>query len=418
MRESYQRPESVMRRELEGSEAMMSLASRRELLAVVAPRYRAAHGQERTRMLEEFVASTGYHRKYALVLLNHPVTKVPVHKPRQRVRHYSFVVQQALITCWRVANGICSKRLVPYLPELVAVLERVGELHLDADTKARLLALSPATADRLVHAERQRAKPHGLGTTKPGTLTKDAIPIRTFADWDGVQPGFSEVDLVAHCGESTHGEYLHSLTLTDVMTGWTECAALHNRGQRVVQAAIVRVRARLPFPLLGIDSDNGTEFINAHLLRYCQEEHLTFTRSRPYKKNDQAYVEQKNWSIVRQLVGYARYEGHLACDALQRLYDVVRLYINFFQPSMKLLSKERIGGKVKKKYDAAKTPYQRVLVSEQITADVKEALQQEYLTLNPVALLRQIRRYQAAFWQLAVGDLGSEPILASQEASN
>ena len=210
---------------------MMSLPSRRELLAVVAPRYRAAQGQERTRILEEFIASTGYHRKYALALLNHPVTKARTRKKRQRVRHYTFAVQQALLLCWRTANGICSKRLVPYLPELVAVLERVGELRLDAETKTRLLALSPATADRLLQAERQRSKPHRLGTTKPGTLTKDAIPIRTFADWDDVQPGFGEVDLVAHCGESTKGEYVHSLTLTDVATGWTECIALRNRGK-------------------------------------------------------------------------------------------------------------------------------------------------------------------------------------------
>jgi len=413
MRESYQLPERSIRKWLEGSEAMMSLASRRELLAVVAPRYRVAHGQERSRILEEFVASTSYHRKYALGLLTHPLSKAPVRKPRQRARHYPFAVQQALIRCWQVTNGMCSKRLVPYLPELVAVLERVGELRLDADTKTRLLALSPATADRLLQAERQRSKPHGLGTTKPGTLTKDAIPIRTFADWDDVPPGFTEVDLVAHCAESAKGEYLHSLTVTDVATGWTECIALRNRGQQVVWAGLVRVRARLPFPLLGIDSDNGVEFINEHLLRYCQQEHLTFTRSRPYKKNDQAYVEQKNWSIVRQLVGYDRYEGQQACDALQRLYEVVRLYTNVFQPSMKLVSKERIGAKVKKKYDAAKTPYQRVLASEQGTEEVKAALRQEYLTLNPVTLLRQIRQQQAVLWKLAVGEATLAPVSVS-----
>ena len=391
---------------------MMSLESRRELLAAVAPRYRLARRAERSRILEEFVASTGYHRKYALKLLNHPRSKAPARKKRQRPRCYSLAVQHALITCWRAANGICSKRLVPYLPELVSVLERQGELRLDQPTKTRLLAISPATADRLLQAERQRAKPHGLSTTKPGTLTKDAIPIRTFADWDEVQPGFTEVDLVAHCGESAKGEYLHSLTLTDVATGWTECLALRNRGQQVVFRALLRARGRLPFPLLGIDSDNGVEFINAHLLRYCQEEHLTFTRSRPYKKNDQAYVEQKNWSIVRHLVGYDRYEGEAAYEALQQLYDVVRLYTNFFQPSLKLLSKERIGGKVRKKYDAAKTPYQRVLESEQLTAEVKAALQQEYLTLSPLALLRQIRERQAVLWKLALGEVALPAVAA------
>jgi IS30 family transposase len=247
-------------------------------------------------------------------------------------------VQRALVTCWHATNGICSKRLVPYLPELVAVLEQHGEVQLDAQTKMQVLSLSPATADRLLRAERQRHRPHGLGTTKPGTLLKHQIPIRTFADWDDAVPGFVEVDLVAHCAESTHGEYLNSLTLTDITTTWTECLAIRNRSQHTVHAAIVQARTRLPFPLLGLDSDNGTEFINDLLLRYCQQEQLTFTRSRPYKKNDQAHVEQKNWSIVRQTVGYDRYEGQRACEALAALYKVVRLYTNFFQPCMKLQS--------------------------------------------------------------------------------
>ncbi|HEV2583887.1 MAG TPA: DDE-type integrase/transposase/recombinase [Ktedonobacteraceae bacterium] len=383
---------------------MMSVTSRRELLAVVAPRYRAARGEERSRILEEFVASTGYHRKYALSVLNHPITKGTARKKRVRPRQYVFAVQQALVTCWRATNGICSKRLAPYLPELVRVLEQHGELHLEAQTKARLLALSPATADRLLQAERTRAKPHGLGTTKPGTLLKSAIPIRTFAEWDEAEPGFTEIDLVVHCGTTTRGEYLHSLTVTDVATGWTECVALRNRGQQSVFQALVLARGHLPFPLRGIDSDNGSEFINAHLLRYCQDEQLTFTRSRPYKKNDQAYVEQKNWSIVRQLVGYERYESLSAYEALCALYEVVRLYVNFFQPSMKLLTKERIGSKIKKTYDPAKTPYQRVLESEQVSEEIKACLRQQYATLNPVALLRQMQRLQAVLWKLAVGE--------------
>ena len=254
---------------------MMSLTSRRELLAVVAPRYRAARGEERGRILEEFVASPNYHRKYALSVLNHPITKGTARKKRVRPRQYVFAVQQALLTCWRAANGICSKRLVPYLPELVRVLEQHGELHLEAQTKVRLLALSPATADRLLQAERTRAKPHGLGTTKPGTLLKSAIPIRTFAEWDEAVPGFTEIDLVVHCGSTTRGEYLHSLTVTDVATGWTECVALRNRGQQTVFQALLLARGRLPFPLRGSDSDHGSEFINAHLLRYCQDEQLT-----------------------------------------------------------------------------------------------------------------------------------------------
>jgi len=386
----------------------MSQRSRRELLAVVVPRYRAAHGADRKRILDEFVGSSGYHRKYALHLLNHPPEAPAPRKKRQRMPRYTAAVQQVLISCWHATNGICSKRLVPYLPELVTVLEQHNEIHLDAQTKTQLLTLSPATADRLLRAERQRYRPHGLGTTKPGTLLKHQIPIRTFADWDDAVAGFVEVDLVAHCAESTHGEYLNSLTVTDITTTWTECLALRNRSQHTVHAAIVQARTRLPFPLVGLDSDNGAEFINDLLLKYCQQEQITFTRSRPYKKNDQAHVEQKNWSIVRQTVGYDRYEGQDACDALAALYEVVRLYTNFFQPSMKLHSKERLGSKVKKTYDTARTPYQRVLESEQVTQASKDRLQAQYRTLNPVALLRQIEQRQASLWKLAVKGKGRE----------
>jgi len=297
---------------------------------------------------------------------------------------------------------------------LVAVLERHGELLLDAETKARLLSLSSATVDRLLRVERAHHHPHGLSTTKPGTLLKHSIPIRTFADWDDVVPGFVEVDLVAHCGESTHGEYLNSLTMTDIATTWTECLAIRNRSQLTVSQAIVQARTRLPFPLLGLDSDNGAEFMNAHLLHYCQQEHITFTRSRPYKKNDQAHVEQKNWSMVRQVVGYDRFEGQEACEALAALYQLVRLYTNFFQPSMKLQNKERLGSKVKKTYDDAKTPYQRVLESAAIREEVKEALRTQYLSLNPVALLRQMEQGQACLWKQAKVRLTNEATIPSK----
>ena len=367
---------------------MMSQQSRRELLAAVAPRSREARKRERGSILDEFVASTGYHRKYAISLLTHPLRAPgPPKAGKKHPRRYDFAVQQALIACWRAANGIWSKRLVPYLPELVAVLERHGELHLEQGSRDKLLALSPAIADRLLRAERKRSHLHGFSPTRPGTLLREDVPIRLGTEWDDACVGFVELDLVAHCGESVKGDYLYTLTLTDILTGWTECLAVRNRGQQAVFRAIVR--ARFPFPLRGLDSDNGGEFLNNHLVRYCQEERLVFTRSRPFKKNDQAHVEQKNWSVVRHLVGYARYESQIAWDALQDLYDVVRLYVNFFQPSLKLLSKEWVGSQIKKTYDQAKTPYQRVLASEQVEAEIKTALQQEYATLNPVTLLRK-----------------------------
>lgn len=378
---------------------MMSRVSKRELLAELRPRYQKAGQVEKGRILDELVATTGYHRKYAIQVLNHEPR--PPGRPRRGKPTYDGRVVAALEQCWQAANGICGKRLVPVLPEYVAALERHGELVLDAQTRTLLLQLSPATADRLLQRARARGRPHGLTTTKPGTLLKHMIPVRTFADWDDARPGFTEVDLVAHCGNSTRGEYLNSLNMVDVKTRWTEFVPLLNRGQAVVVAGIEQCRQRLPYALSGLDSDNGSEFINDHLKRYCEQRQITFTRCRPYKKNDQAYIEQKNWTAIRQTVGYDRYEGAAAHAALRAVYEPLRLYLNFFQPVMVLVSKERSGAKVKRRYDAAKTPYQRVLDAPEVADEVKARLRQQYLTLNPAELLRRIEQCLAELWKLA-----------------
>ncbi len=284
---------------------------------------------------------------------------------------------------------------------MLDALERHDELTLDAPTRALLLSLSPATADRLLAPTRRALLPRGRTTTKPGSLLKHQIPIRTFADWDDDRPGFLEIDLVSHGGESASGEYLHSLGLTDIATQWTECVALPNRGEQAVGAAIAHARTLLPVPVLGLDSDNGGEFINHHLYCYCVREEITFTRCRPYKKNDQCHVEQKNYSIVRQTIGYERYEGDAACIALAMVYRSLRLFTNFFQPSVQLVSKERDGGKVTKRYDVAQTPYQRMLAAPTVKESVKERLRAEYLALNPAALRREIEAGQEALWRLA-----------------
>lgn len=378
---------------------MMSQTSKRELLAELRPRYRRAGRSEKQRILDELVATTGYHRKYAIQVLN----QLPHERRRRRPVKptYDGRVVAALEQCWRAANGICGKRLVPVLPEYVAALERHGELVLDAETRRLLLQMSPATADRLLKRARERSRPHGLSTTKPGTLLKHSIPVRTFAQWDDAQPGFMEADLVAHCGDTTAGEYLNSLNLVDVKTRWTECVPLLNKGQAAVTAAIEQARQRLPYALRGLDSDNGGEFINPTLKRYCEQHQITFTRSRPYRKNDQAYVEQKNWTAIRQVVGYDRLAGERACAALEAVYQPLRLYINFFQPVMVLRSKERDGAKVKRRYDQAKTPYQRVLEAPEVPDDVKDNLRRQYATLNPAALLRQIEIQLELLWSLA-----------------
>lgn len=252
---------------------------------------------------------------------------------------------QVLEKIWEIYGRICSKRLHPFLPEGVQILERCKELLLSPEIKHLLLNMSRATIDRCLKKARFTHPQHGISTTKPGSLLKQAIPVRTFTPWEDERPGFLEIDLVAHCGSSVEGIYLNTLTATDLATGWTECLALPNKTQAAVSAAIELLRRDLPFPLLGLDSDNGSEFINDTLYRYCLSEQITFTRSRPYRKNDQAHVEQKNWSVVRHTVGYDRLETPSELELLHSIYSDLRLYINFFQPVLKLVGKDRIDGK-------------------------------------------------------------------------
>lgn len=371
---------------------------KRELLEAIRTRYRQGSKAEKTHILDEFVHNTGYHRKYAIQLLNQRVKRKHRKKVGRR-KEYQGEVVIALIKIWAICDQICSKRLHPFLPEIVEVLERQGELVLSPETKQSLLKMSRATIDRCLRPERHRPR-RGLSTTKPGTLLKQAIPVRTFAEWDDARPGFVEIDLVAHCGDSTHGEYINTLTAVDVTTGWTECLPLANRSQRQVSAAILLLRQRLPFPLLGIDSDNDSAFINDNLYRYCKKEEITFTRSRPYKKNDQAHVEQKNWSVVRRLIGYDRYESPQALALFETIHEDVRLYINFFQPVLKLIDKHRVGSKLIKHYDTARTPYRRVLESPEVVDKDKKSLRQLYATLNPVTLRHRIDENVERLWQL------------------
>jgi len=298
-------------------------------------------------------------------------------------------------------GGPSGKRLAPFMAEIVEALERAGELHLVPELRQKLLRMSSATIDRMLAPERRRLRVRGRSGTKPGSILKRQIPIRTFAEWDDRRPGFCEVDLVAHDGGSPYGEYCQTLNLTCVATGWTETRALPNKAQRWVHEAVDEIGQTLPFPLLGLDSDNGAEFINMQLFRYCTERGITFTRSRPYRKNDNCYVEQKNWPVVRQQVGYARYDTPAELEALRELYRVLRLYVNFFQPQMKLVSKTRQGAKVTRRFDAARTPYQRVLQSPHLSDQVKRGLRALYVGLNPAQLKRDLATIQAKLVQLS-----------------
>ena len=257
-----------------------------------------------------------------------------------------------------------------------------------------LLRISAATIDRMLTPERRKHELRGRSGTKPGTLLKKQIPIRTFAEWDDQRPGFAEIDLVGHDGGVAAGDYCQTLDLTDIATTWTETEAVPNKAQTWVFEALKNLRKNLPFPLLGIDSDNGSEFINKHLAAYCKLEKLSFTRSRPYRKNDNCFVEQKNYSVVRRAVGYQRYDSPAQLQLLNEIYATLRLYTNFFQPTMKLQFKQRVGSKVTKRYDRAQTPYQRVLASPHIAEAKKELLRVKYATLNPAALKRKITRLQ------------------------
>ena len=378
---------------------MMSQRSKREMIEAIRPRYLKANKTGKAQILDEFIATTGYHRKYAIRVLKHGPKPKGLKKPGRR-KIYQGEVVNALEQVWEIYGRICSKRLHPFLPEGVLVLERCHELSLSPEIKLLLLSMSRATIDRCLRKARFTHPQHGLSTTKPGSLLKKAIPVRTFTPWEDEHPGFLEIDLVAHCGISTEGIYLNTLTATDLATGWTECLALPNKTQFAVSQAIGELRHNLPFPLLGLDSDNGSEFINDTLYRYCLSEQITFTRSRPYQKNDQAHVEQKNWSVVRHTVGYDRLESSEELALLGSIYSDLRLYINFFQPVLKLVAKERVDGKTIHTYDLAKTPFRRVLALDSLPVEIKARLTDQYLHLNPVALRSSIDTKVALLWKI------------------
>ena len=379
---------------------MMSQGSKRELVETIRPRYLKAPRKEKSGIIDEFIAITGNHRKHAIRLLR---TGYPARKKKRsgRQKKYQGEVVQALAQIWEICGRICSKRLKPFLPEMVAVLERHKEMELKAEVKELLLSMSCATIDRCLQEERFEKK-RGKSTTKPGTLLRKAIAVKTFADWNEDRPGFMEVDLVAHCGGSVEGQFCYTLTAVDISTGWTECLAVKNRTQEAVFDQIIQLRERLPFPLLGLDSDNGGEFINDMLYRYCLKEKITFTRSRPYRKNDQAHVEQKNWSVVRRTVGYDRYETPEQLSLLQSIYTDLRRYVNFFQPVLKSIGRKQLEqGKFIKVYDRAATPLQRTLQAQEINVQSKARLINAYFQSNPVALKNKIDDNVACLWHLS-----------------
>jgi len=374
---------------------MMSKASKREYLIELKSTYWKASKKKKGQLLDDFCDFTGMHRKSALRLINGklpPKWKHP--RKRQREKYYDQTVIDAVLFLWQSVDEICAERFHPFIPELLKQLEACGEIDVSDDTKNKLLRISLGLVKKILSKTKHRSLIRIGGTTKPGTLLKRQIAIR-YGRWDETAPGWCETDTVAHCGDTVAGEYISSLDVVDICSSWSEQCAIVNKGEAAVTKAMDDIKERLPFKLLGLDPDNGAEFINWSLFNYCKKHEVTLTRSRPYHKNDNAHVEQKNWTAVRQLVGYGRLETQEQLNILNDLYaHEWRLYLNFFQPTMKLKEKikDTATGKTKKKYYEAMTPYQRLMAHRDIPVEQKDMLRSMYETLNPIELKRQIQR--------------------------
>jgi len=390
------------------------MKERRVFTKVLCERYRKASKKEKGKILDHLVQTAEYSRCYArYVLRNHGrrvALKGCVHvegdlrarTPRPpRPRTYGPEVLPPLKRIWEVLDYICSKRLAAALPEVLPSLIAYKEIRVKASVRKKLLSISPATIDRLLKPVREKYTLKGHSHTKPGTLLKHHIPIRTFAEWDDARPGFLEMDLVGHDGAKAQGDYCFTLDMTDVQSGWSEQAAIRNKAQIHVFEGIKAIAKRLPFPLAGLHSDNGSEFINHIMLRYCEGAKITFTRGRPYRKNDTCHIEQKNWSIVRRFAGYARFESQEALNLLNDMYVLLHDYNNYFMPSMRLKEKTREGAKVSKRYYKPKTPYAVLMESSHIDNNIKTQLKEHYETLNPAELIRKITAIQKKLAPLA-----------------
>ena len=380
----------------------MRRSSVKEYVELMQERYRRAGRVERGHLLDEIVAVTGYHRKSATRLMSSNVRSSSQGKRRGRPRWYGPEVETALKEVWEMSDRLCGRRLTPFMGELVSRLQAWEALRLPQDVVEQLNMMSASTMDRLLRPYKTGGLRQPWTTrTSSGSQLKATIPIRTFGERGDPPPGFLEVDLVAHCGESTEGFYLNTLTGVDIATGWVHCRAVWGKGQERVGGAVHEMARALPFPILDLHSDNGGEFINHHLFAYCQQQGIRLSRSRPYKKNDNALVEQKNWAAVRRHVGYDRYSTRAALDRLQEVHQLAGLLHNFFLPTMKLLYKSRQGARVRKVYDTAKTPYQRLLALNVLSEEHKDSLHLQYRSLNPASLRNRLDKALQALWDTA-----------------
>ena len=384
--------------------------SRNEYLKVLRGRYfKAKTKKEKSRILDEYCRNTGQSRKYVIRKIHKADLRPGRRKKREET--YDGQVKAALAKIWEIFDYPCGQRLKPLLEMEVDRLRRLGEIEISGEVVLKLKMISSATIDRKL--KHQREVLHLLKSKtgpKPGYILKQKIPIK-LTEWDTSVVGYSEIDLVVHCGSSTLGEYVNTLSTTEISSGWWEGEAIMGKSQEHSFWALKEIRKRTLFDWKGIDSDNGSEFINQILYRYCRKEKLEFTRSRPNRKNDNAYIEQKNWTHVRKIFGYLRYDTYEELAIMNDLYhNELRLYKNFFQPVMKLKNKERVGGRVKRKYETSKTPYQRLMESKQIRDEVKDELKSIYLSLNPAQLKRSIDAKLAGLYKTYEEKKGTQQI--------
>lgn len=380
----------------------ISNTTKNEVLVVLRNEYLKASKKDKTRIINEIIVLTGYHRKHIIRMMKNQDFFEADYKNKNYTRIYNEAVKESLIIIWEASDRMCGKRLKASLYLYIDALERYNHLCLDATVRQLLLKISASTIDRLLSGVKNSSK-RTKKRHQPKKISKK-VQVRTFADWGDPKIGYMEIDFVVHCGGLMQGNYIHTLVATDICSGWTDFIPLLAREQSLVVEAITLLRKQLPFDLLGIDSDNDSAFINDSLFNYCTESKLEFTRSRPYKKNDQAWVEQKNGAIIRKYVGYDRFSGVVAGQALANLYYFLRLYINFFQPSFKLKEKKRIGAKIKKTYFKPETPTTRLLNNSNIEEKLKERLIKKQLELDPINLLYKIREHQAAISSLSSPD--------------
>ena len=370
----------------------MNITEKRAYIKLLHRQYQHSSKKEKGLLIDELVKNIGYHRKHAIrILLRSRIFDLRKKQGQRRAKVSSYLpIVKPLKELWMTSNYLCADRLQPYIPEFLSVLEKCGEINVSKEQKQMLLRVSRATVGRLLIPVRRQMFGKGKSTTRPGTLLKHQIPIQTYTPWNNRVPGFEEIDFVALCGESLRGDYVNILDVIDISVCWSELQGVMGKSRFRVTAALDEIKNRLPFHLLGIDSDNDAPFINAHFLNYCRANSLTFTRCRPYKKQDQAHIEQKNYSVVRKYFGYRRFDTYRQLTIINRICELISLYHNFFQPVMKLKEKIRIASRIKRIHDVPKTPYQRVLESSDISEETKVRLRLKYKTLNPKQLLRRI----------------------------